>query len=220
MARGKRRRQQATGASSAAVALCVCGSGRPYRRCHGTGGDTLVEPTVTRLLNWVDEELSADIEAARVEFVAASARKMDALGDDAEMLGLEWAVHDWTLADGRTPAETFAAEAELSPAERERALWLVDAKLSLYRVLAVKDDEWLQLEEIGSGRQLHAVSPRGPEGVVRGDLLAARVLPADPPELWGRALAYPADLEPALLAAAGEEDHSARALALLAFQSV
>ena len=148
-------------------AACVCGSGRKYKRCHGSAGDTLINPTVDTLLDWVEEELSDDLKLGLEEFSAAAG--LETLGGRAELAGLEWVIHDRPLADGRTPAETFVDEAELSPAERERAEWLAASRLSLYRVCELQPGEWLELENVASGRRLHVVDPLLSRSAARGN---------------------------------------------------
>ena len=215
MARGKRRGQRRPVAGGST--LCVCGSGRPHARCHGARGDTLVAPTADDLVAWAEEELFEELEAAREEF--ASAGGLDgSLGERAELLGLEWAILDRPLTDGQTPAEAFAQEGELSPAERERAEWLARARLSLHRVVALAPGEWLELEEAGSGRRLHVVAPLASETAAIGDLLPARVLPSDPPELWGAPTACPPERERELFAALALEERAPQALRLLGLQ--
>jgi hypothetical protein len=97
-----------------------------------------------------------------------------------------WFHNDRELARGGTPAARYAARPELPASERDAAARIADARLGLYRVLAVEPGRSLALEAVIGGSRIEVRSPHVSREAVRWDLLLARVMEGDPPSLWVR----------------------------------
>ena len=135
-----------------------------------------------RIQDWsraFDDEITAALE----EFVGP-----ERVMDDADIqIFATWFHNDRELAGGGTPAERYAARADMPAAEREAASRIATARLGLYRVLAVEPGRSLALEELVGGRRVEVRSPHVSREAIRWDLILARVMAGDRPSLWGPA---------------------------------
>lgn len=134
-----------------------------------------------RLQDWSSKLLGDEIAAALEEFVGPERTMAD---DELEIFAT-WFHNDRELAGGGTPAERYAARADLPAAEREAASRIAAARLRLYRVLAVEPGRSLTLEDIVDGTPFEVRSPHVSREAVRWDVVLARVMDGDPPSLWG-----------------------------------
>jgi len=177
------------GLSISRNAACPCGSGRKYKRCCLVEEEMAVrearfdDGVGRRIQDWSSQLLGDEITAALEEFVGPE-RTMDE--DDIQIFAT-WFHNDRELAGGGTPAERYAARAELPADEREAASRIATARLGLYRVLAVESGRSLTLEELVGGSRVEVRSPHVSGDAVRWDILLARVMDGDPPSLWGPA---------------------------------
>jgi hypothetical protein len=183
-------------------ASCPCGSGLKYKRCCLASEEALArearfeEAVSLRLQEWAAEEFSIELEAAFYEF-AGPRRKLDET--DIAILA-EWFHSDRPLASGGTPAERYAARPDLPADERAVALRLAGARLGLHRVVAVDPGVSLTLEDVIGEGSVRVRSPKVSRGANRWDILLGRVLPGEPPSLWGPARFFAPSDEPELLA--------------------
>lgn len=121
------------------------------------------------------------------------------MGDDDLQIFATWFHQDRELADGASPAERYAARADLSQAERAAAGRIAAARLGLHRVLVVEPGCWLSLEDLVTGARARVRSPNVSSDAVRWDILLGRVMPGDPPSLWGPTRFFEPGDEPELL---------------------
>ncbi len=135
-----------------------------------------------RIQDWSSELLGDEIAAGLDEFFGSREREMD----DADMqIFATWFHNDRELAGGGTPAERYAARADVAAAEREAASRIAAAPLGLYRVLVVEPGRSLALEELLGGTRIEVRSSHVSREAVRWDILLARIMDGDPPSLWG-----------------------------------
>jgi Protein of unknown function (DUF2384) len=104
-----------------------------------------------------------------------------------------------TTASSRAAAR-YAARPELPASERDAATRIAEARLGLYRVLAVAPGRSLAFEELVGGTRVEVRSPHVSREAVRWDVLLARVTEGDPPSLWGPARFFEPCDEPELRA--------------------
>ena len=130
------------------------------------------------------------------------------MDDDDLRIFATWFHNDRELPGGDTPAERYAARADLPEDEREAASRIAGARLGFHRVIAVEPGSWLALEDIVHGSRVRVRSPHVSRETVRWDILLGRVIDGDPPSLWGPTRFFEPCDEPELLA---ELDRLARA---------
>jgi hypothetical protein len=183
-------------------APCPCGSGRKYKHCcladeqRARREAQLDDVVGRRIQDWSSKLLGDEITTALEEFVGR-ARVID----DADIqIFATWFHNDRELAAGGTPAEHYAARADLPATEREAASRIAAARLGLYRVLAVEPGRSLRLEELLGGTPIEVRSPHVSQEAVRWDILFARVMDGDPPTLWGPTRFFEPCEEPELIA--------------------
>lgn len=176
------------GLSISRNAPCPCGSGRKYKRCCLADEERAVrearfDDTVgRRIQDWSSKRLGDEITAALEEFVDGPERVMD----DADVqIFATWFHNDRELAVGGTPAERYAARADVPATEREAASRIAAARLGLYHVLTVAPGRSLALEEFIGGRRVEVRSPHVSREAVRWDILLTRVMDGAPSSLWG-----------------------------------
>ena len=175
------------GSSISRNAPCSCGSGRKYKRCcladeeRGASEARFDDAVGRHIQDWSSKQLGDEISAALEEFVGPE-RVMD---DAAIQIFATWFHNDRELAGGGTPAERYAARAEVPAVERDAASRIAAARLGLYRVLAVEPGRSLTLEHILDSTRSEVRSPHVSREAVRWDILLARVMEGDPPSLWG-----------------------------------
>jgi hypothetical protein len=166
---------------------CPCGSGRKYKRCCLVEDEMAVrearldDAVGRRIQDWSSKLHGHEITAALEEFVGPE-RTMD---DDDIQIFATWFNNDRALAGGGTPAERYAARADLVAPERDAASRIAAARLGLYRVLAVEPGRSLTLEHLLDRTRIAVRSPHVSREAVRWDILLARVMDGDPPSLWG-----------------------------------
>ncbi len=183
-------------------APCPCGSGRKYKRCclaeeqraaHAARYDDAVGD---RIQDWAAEIYGEEIDAALEEY-AAPARAFD----EGEMqIFSTWFHNDRELPGGGTPAERYAARADLPVEERETAARIAAAELGLHRVLAAEPGSWIELEGIVDGVRTRVRSASVSRDAVRWDILLGRVMAGEPRSLWGPVRLFAPDDELELLA--------------------
>jgi SEC-C motif len=184
-------------------APCPCGSGRKYKLCcladeRRAQREAQCDDAVgRRIQDWSAERLGDEITAALDEFLAGGERVMD---DDDIQVFATWFHNDRELEGGGTPAERYAARAELTPSEREAARRIAAARLGLYRVVAVVPGHSLTLVELVGRTRVDVRSPHVSREAVRWDVLLGRVMRGDPPSLWGPARFFEPCEEPELRA--------------------
>lgn len=181
---------------------CPCGSGRKYKRCclaedKRAAREARFDDAVgRRIQDWSSEALEEEISAALEEFVGP-----DRTMDDADLqIFATWFHNDRELPGGGTPAERYAALANLPEEERAAASRIAAARLGFHRVLAVEPGSWIVLEDIARGTRARVRSPNVSREAVRWDILLGRVMDGDPPSLWGPTRFFEPSDEPELLA--------------------
>ncbi|MGH2992079.1 MAG: SEC-C domain-containing protein [Solirubrobacterales bacterium] len=181
---------------------CPCGSGRKYKRCclakdeRAAQADRFDDAVGRRIQDWSSQALEEEIDAALEEFVGA-----DRTMDDADVqIFATWFHSDRELSGGGTPAERYAARADLPEDERAAASRIASARLGLHRVLAVEPGSWVALEDVVRGTRARVHSANVSREAVRWDILLGRVMDGDPPSLWGPARFFEPCDEPELLA--------------------
>ena len=152
---------------------------------------------------WTADTLGAEFDAALTDFFGA---ETDQSGDDRVMsetdveLFSAWFHNDRRLPDGATPAERYALRPDLDAHERAAAERIASASLGIYRVLDVRPGEWIALEDLAGGTRTAVISSNVSGEATPWDLLIGRLMPGEPPGLWGSTrLLEPSD-EPDLLA--------------------
>lgn len=156
----------------------------------------LDEAVGRRIQGWAAETLAEEIDVALEEYMGPE-RAMD---DGDLQVFSTWFHNDRELRGGETPAERYAARADLSAEEREAAARLAAARLGLHRVLAVEPGEWIALEDVVCGTRTRVRSASVSRDVVSWDILLGRVMAGDPQSLWGPVRLFAPDEEPELLA--------------------
>src|SRR5712691_9502957 len=166
------------GLSISRNAPCPCGSGRKFKRCCLADEEQAVrearfdDAVGGRIQDWSSQLLGDEITAALEEFVGP-----ERVMDDADIqIFATWFHNDRELAGGGTPAERYAARPDLPASERDAAARIAEARLGLYRVLAVTPGCSLALEELVGGLRIEVRSPHVSREAVRWDVLLARVM--------------------------------------------
>lgn len=158
---------------------CPCGSGKKYKKCC-LGQETARADGA----HDVDQRLVAEILGFAMHRFGPVPfdRRMDDVGAGGQQLAMPWFAYVAEL-DGATLAELFAAEHELSSAERayldaQRASWV-----SVWEIVDFVAGESLTLVDLLSGEQrtVHEVS--GSRGVSRRLTLLGRIV-----DLEGRSI--------------------------------
>lgn len=175
-------------ASTSRNAACPCGSGKKYKRCCLVGEDVAVRDALLgdalglRIQRWAAVHFGDEIAGALEQYAGPERR---VFGDGDFMLFTTWFNNDRQLAGGGTPAERYAARADLSEAEREAASRVATAQLGLYRVLSTVPGRSLALERVADGVRIDVQSPLVSRDAARWDILLAHVADGEPPSLWG-----------------------------------
>jgi hypothetical protein len=183
-------------------APCPCGSGRKHKRCcrgreEGIAVDAAVVDAVgRRLQDWAAKQFHDELGMA-LDLYAGHQR---VLYHDDLMLFSTWFHNDRQLADGATPAQRYAARADLPPAERDAATRIATAQLGIYRVVSVDAGRSLLLEGLADGIRIEVRSPIVSRDAICWDILLAHVMDGDPPSLWGPARFFEPCDEPELRA--------------------
>jgi hypothetical protein len=181
---------------------CPCGSGRKYKRCclaeenRAEREGRFDDAVGGRIQNWSAKVAGGEIGAALEEFIDP-----DRTMDDSDMqIFATWFNSDRELPGGGTPAERYAARDDLPAGEREAATRIANAKLGLYRVLAVEPGRWIALEDIVHGTRTRALSANVSREAIRWDILLGRVMAGEPKSLWGPVRFFKPDDEAELIA--------------------
>lgn len=188
--------------TTARNAPCPCGSGRKYKRCcladeqRAARAARFDDAVGDRIQDWAAEIYGEEIGAALEEYAGPEGTMFD---DDGQIFSA-WFHNDRELPGGGTPAERYAARADLPAEERETAGRIAAAGLGLHRVLAVEPGHWIELEGIAGGARTRVRSANVSRDSVRWDILLGRVMFGEPPSLWGPARLLAPDDEPELLA--------------------
>ncbi len=148
------------------------------------------------LQTWSSKLFGDEVAAALEEFVGPERT----MSDDEFQIFATWFHNDRGLAGGGTPAERYAARADLPASEREAASRIAAARLGFYRVLAVEPGRSLRLEDIIDGTRMEVRSPHVSHEALRWDVVLARVMEGDPPSLWGPTRFFEPCEEPELCA--------------------
>ncbi len=167
-------------------ALCNCGSGRKYKRCCLARAARMVAGTRrhdslgSRVKEWAERELSAELEAARAEFGPIENANQAFIFDS-------WFHSDRPTATGSTPVVMYAARSEIGAAERAEVAPMASARLGLYRVIAATAGSSIVLSDLLGERTVEVYSRDVSAAVARWDILLARLMEGhglDPPTLW------------------------------------
>jgi hypothetical protein len=181
---------------------CPCGSGRKHKRCclaeeKRAAREARFDQAVGRRIQDWSAEVAGDEIGAALEDFADHDRTMS---DSDMQIFATWFNNDRELSGGGTPAERYAARADLPADEREAALRIATATLGLHRVLAVEPGHWIVLEDIVRGTRARVRSANVSHDGVRWDILLGRVMAGEPPSLWGPVWFFEPNDEPELLA--------------------
>jgi hypothetical protein len=150
-----------------------------------------------RISTWVLKEFAEEAEAALAQY-AGPGRRLD--DRDAQIFAT-WLCSDRPLAGGGTPAQRYAARADIDSRERDAAGRIAAARLSLQRVRAVEPGRGIELEDVLSGEVVRVRSGEVSREAAQWDLLLCRVMNDEwIPSLWGPVLFYAPDEEPELIA--------------------
>lgn len=185
-------------------APCPCRSGRKHKACclerateqqraRGTA-DGVWE----RMQGWTTRTHPEHLEGALAELFGDTPRLSDGHAD----LLCSYALLDRELPGGRTVAERFAQLERLSDAERAAAETLAQARLGLWRALAVQPGASIELVEVVGGSLVTVHSRNVSREARRWDVLLGRVIqsPDGGHELWGPAAVFHAEEEDELVA--------------------
>jgi SEC-C motif/Protein of unknown function (DUF2384) len=181
---------------------CPCGSGRKYKRCclaqdeRAAQAARFDDAVGRRIQDWSSRALAEEVGVALEEFVGLERTMND---EDIQIFAI-WFHNDRELSDGATPAERYAALADLGEDERAAACRLAGARLGLHRVIAVEPGSWLALENIVDRTRVRVRSQNVSCETIRWDILLGRVMDGDPPSLWGPTRFFEPCDEPELLA--------------------
>jgi hypothetical protein len=188
--------------AAARNAPCSCGSGRKYKHCC-LAAEKRTESAVRfddavgrRIQDWAAETFGEEIDRALEEYAPPERTMRD---EDLQIFSA-WFHNDRELPGGGTPAERYAARADLRAEEREAAERIASADLGLHRVLAVEPGHWIELEDVVSDRRTRVRSTDVSREAVRWDILLGRVMGGDPESLWGPVRLFVPAEEPELLA--------------------
>ncbi len=182
-------------------APCPCGSGRKHKRCCLREQDQirrasrLDDEVGRRIQDWSSTRFDVEIGVALEEF-AGPERTID---DDDLQLFASWFHDDRELQGGGTPAERYAARADLPEDERAVAARIASARLGLFRVLVVDVGRSLVLQPLEGGPRLRVQSHTVSRDAVRWDILLGRVIDGDPASLWGPVRLFEPSDEPELV---------------------
>lgn len=148
-----------------------------------------------RIQTWSSRAFDEEVGAALEQF--APDRVMD---DDDLQLFATWFHNDRPLAGGETPAQRYAARADLPDDERAAARRIASAWLGVHRVVAAEPGRWLVLEDLVRGTRVRVASQSVSRDAVRWDVVLGRVMDGEPPSLWGPTRLFEPGDEPELLA--------------------
>lgn len=188
--------------AAARNAPCSCGSGRKYKHCclaaekRAASNARFDDAVGRRIQDWAAETFEEEIDRALEEYASADG----ALDDEDLQIFSAWFHNYRELPGGGTPAERYAARADLRAEEREAAERIASANLGLHRVLGVEPGRWIELEDVISGRRTRVRSASVSRDAVRWDILLGRVMAGDPESLWGPVRLFAPDEESELLA--------------------
>lgn len=125
-------------------------------------------------------------------------------------------------AAGRRNSGSYSARRDIDRGERSIAERIAAARLGIHRVVAVDPGVGMVLADLVEGTRVEVVSRNVSTEAVRWDVVLARVMPGDPPSLWGPVRTFDAGEEDELLVelkriarAAGESDERAGLAAIL-----
>jgi hypothetical protein len=183
-------------------APCPCGSGRKYKHCclavekRAASAARFDDAVGRRIQDWTAETVGEEIDRALDVYASPEGTMHD---EDLQIFSA-WFHNDRELPSGETPAERYAARADLAAEEREAAARIASANLGLHRVLAVEPGHWIELEDVVSGRRTQVRSASVSRDAVRWDILLGRVMAGAPESLWGPVRLFAPAEEPELLA--------------------
>lgn len=190
-------------AKQARNAPCPCGSGRKVKQCclreeQELAGQARLDDDVGKAISgWTVHRYRDEIAEALADFHPAGRD----IGERDLTLFVTWFNSDRELTGGGTPAEHYAARADLGPRERETAVRIAAARLGLYRVRGVVAGRSIELESVVTGESLRVASLNVSREVVRWDVLLCRVMAGAPQStLWGPVLTFLPDEEQELVA--------------------
>lgn len=184
-------------------AECPCGSGLKYKRCclaaeqrerQAAGFENAVGK---RISAWAMAQFPEEVDAA-LEHVADARAPLD--DRDYQAL-LTWFCSDRELAGGGTPSERYAARLDIDARERDVAVRIAAARLSLQRVRAAQAGRWIELEDVLDESVVRVRSADVSREVVRWDALLCRLMDGEEmPSLWGPVMLFAPAEEPELTA--------------------
>lgn len=179
---------------------CPCGSGRKHKHCcleaerRAARAARFDDAVGKRIHDWSSATLGDEIATALEEL--GPGRTTD---DAGLQIFAVWFHNDRELPGGGTPAQRYAARADLRADERAAALRIASARLGVHRVLAVEPGSSIELEDVLRGTRARVRSDQVSREAVRWDLLLGRVMEGDPLSLWGPVRLFEPDDEPELL---------------------
>lgn len=184
-------------------AECPCGSGRKYKRCclaaeqRERQAARFEDAVGKRISAWATAQFPEEVDAALEHGADASAPRDD---PDYHAL-LTWFCSDREFAGGGTPSERYAARVDIDARERDVAVRIAAARLSLQRVRAAQAGRWIELEDVLDESVVRVRSDNVSREVGRWDVLLCRLMDGEEaPSLWGPVMLFAPAEEPELTA--------------------
>ncbi len=167
---------------------CPCGSGKKYKRCcldqnASPVGFTSDERRLAleKLDRFVETKLGAEDDEAWESFFEFWTDQLEELNDQETQISEDfydaWFLWDCAPADGWRAVDRFLEEGPLlSPGERHYLRLMRETAVRLYEVVDVSPGESVTLVELASGAQAQVREKTASRSLVRGALLAARII--------------------------------------------
>lgn len=179
--------------------LCLCGSGRKYKRCCLERQQAIArelrerEAVLGDVIEWVKDEHRQDLQDAGSETLPIRLLR----GPLGRRMSVVWTLGDYRPADGGPPLMArYAQRPELDPAAREIACGLAEARLEVYRVNATVPGVWIDVEPLMGGAPLRFPFQDELEQPQEGEILVTRLVTATSmPTPWGHGFRFAADSE-------------------------